>query len=144
MPPSLPTSSEIEPRATNSPITVTESGERWITAYSGPVLTAKDALYLSDRITTAFPAMTGEQVKILLGQMMDMGWTAQRASDAVDRVIRTCEFPAPTLARFLAFDRKKRLYTYDEMIKDVYDDPGLTTNDFKTGVIEGTRYWWKA
>lgn len=144
MRPSLQRSSEIERHGSSTAITVSESGERWITAYTGPVMSPKDVLYLSDRITAAFPAMSGEQVKILLGEMMDQGWTAERATDAVDRVIRTCEFPAPTLARFLSHDKKKRLYTYAEMTKEVFDDPGLTTKDFKTGVIEGARYWWRS
>ena len=88
--------------------------------------------------------MGEQQVKVLIEQMVELGWTMERAVGAVNHVIRTCEFNAPTLARFLQFDKKRRLYTYDEMTAEVFADPGLTTDNFKTGVIEGTRYWWKS
>ena len=44
-----------------------------------------------------------------------------RLKDAVAHVIRTCEYPMPTIAKFLSYDRKIKLHTYNEYCKLISD-----------------------
>jgi len=36
--------------------------------------------------------------------------------DAVNNVIDTCQYPTPTLANFLSFDRRAKVYDYDQLV----------------------------
>lgn len=68
------------------------------------------------RIKAAFPALPPEFYKLLIERVKDKGFSDQRLIDAVNNVIDTCQYPTPTLANFLSFDRRVKLFDYREVV----------------------------
>jgi len=44
-------------------------------------------------------------------------FTDIRLADAVKHVICTCQYPQPTIAQFISFDRRVKVYTYAQYCK---------------------------
>lgn len=63
-------------------------------------------------LRAAFPKLSTDWFKVLLAQAADAGFTNERFTAAVNELIRTCEYPEPTIARILNFDRKITLLDY--------------------------------
>jgi len=80
-------------------------------------LTAKGVVEATAKIKKAFPALTPEFYDVLLDMIKEEGFTDNRFIDAVNSVIKNCEYPSPTVAKFLSFDKSIKLYTYTDMIK---------------------------
>lgn len=84
----------------------------------------KDTLLTQDvwaeqikRLKQAFPRLTVEWFDILTEELRDMGFTNQRLKDAVKNLIRTCQYPEPTVAQVLSYDRQVQTITYYELKK---------------------------
>lgn len=67
-------------------------------------------------IKKAFPALPLEFYDILTDRIRAAGFCDQRLQDAVSCVIDNCIFPQPTVAQFISYDRRIRVYTYEEML----------------------------
>lgn len=102
-------------------------------------MAVKDILEVTSMIKSAFPALGDNFITMLIGMMVKDGFTPQRAKDAVEDVVRTCEYPQPQMARFLSYDKKERVYTYHEMLAFISANPGTTTNHFRH--IETLKRW---
>ena len=57
----------------------------------------------------AFPKLSSDWFKVLFIQVAKQGFTNERFLAAVNDLISTCEYPEPTFARFLSFDKKIEL-----------------------------------
>jgi hypothetical protein len=99
------------------------SNQNEVSVYSGK-LTAEGLRTCSDRVARAFPRLTEGFYDEWARIIADEGIGDHRLADAVDHVIKTCQYPEPTIANFISFDRKIKLYSYDELCKMVHD-----TND---------------
>ena len=83
------------------------------------------------KLKRAFPRLS-EGWYITLEEMLDEeGFTDQRFNDAVLNLIKTCNYPEPTIANILSFDRLAKIWTYDEAL--------TFSNDFST---ERRRKFW--
>ena len=72
------------------------------------------------QVAQAFPGLSKTQLEILLDRMVANGFTDSRAMDAVNHVIDTHESwsQPPSIASFIRFDRKVRIYTHKDVCQD--------------------------
>ena len=85
-----------------------------ISVYGG-VLDPKTVAREVAKIKVAFPALPKDFYTLLIDRLKEKGFTDQRLRDAVNNVIDTCQYPTPTLANFLSFDKRVKLITYQEL-----------------------------
>jgi len=73
---------------------------------------------------------------------MDMleGFTDDRLRDAVRNVISTCVYPQPTIAQFISFDKRIKVYTYSQYCK--LCDEGTGKNYHPVAIGENTHPVW--
>lgn len=71
------------------------------------------------KITAVFPKISDAQLNILRGRIKDKEFTDKRFEDAVNNVIDNYEGwdKTPNLANFLSYDKKVRLFTWNEAIE---------------------------
>ncbi len=67
------------------------------------------------KIRDAFPKISDGWYSVLSMQLKANGFTDERLTSAVNDLIATCEYPEPTIARILAFDRKVTFLDYPAM-----------------------------
>jgi hypothetical protein len=94
-------------------------------------MTPHDVVAVSHRIAQSFPDLSPEYITGLMQLMIEDQFTIDRANDAVSHVLRTCEYPRPTMAKFLGFDRSQKLYTYNEMNLFILNNHGYKTDNFE-------------
>ena len=88
--------------------------------YAG-VFTNEVAAINITRIKAAFPALSDAFFGILASRIIDNDFCNERMTDAVNHVIDTCQYPNPSVAEFISFDRKVKVFTYEEMLKKAND-----------------------
>lgn len=93
-----------------------KDSENEISIYSGP-LTGPVLFREIAKIQAAFPSLPKEFYDILSSRFADCDFTDDRLKDSVNHVIDTCVYPTPTVAQFISFDKKYKVYMYDEMLK---------------------------
>lgn len=69
------------------------------------------------KIAMAFPDLPATWYNVFMEMIKTAGYTNQRLIDAVNHVILTCEYPKPTIAKIISYDKQLKLYTYYEMVK---------------------------
>jgi hypothetical protein len=65
-------------------------------------------------IKKAFPALPLSFYDVLTDRLRAAGFSDQRLFDAVSYVIDSCIYPMPTIAQFISFDKKIKIYTYHQ------------------------------
>lgn len=85
-----------------------------ISVYRGE-LSAKVVSHSVAKTKAAFPSLPPEFYKILIDRVKEKGFSDERLTDSINNVIDTCQYPTPTLANFLSFDRSVKLLSYQEM-----------------------------
>lgn len=96
------------------------------------------------KIKASFSQLPPNFYIILASRLKEKLFSDQQLIDAVNNVIDTCVYPVPTIANFLSFNKKIRLFTYQEMLKKVHDsggDPGIWDYHDKKK-IEGITFWY--
>lgn len=88
--------------------------------YAGVFTNAVAAINIT-RIKAAFPALPDAFFGILASRIIDNDFCNERLTDAVNHVIDTCQYPNPSVAEFISFDRKVKVFTYEEMLKKASD-----------------------
>lgn len=83
------------------------------------------------KLKRAFPKLPDGWYTILEEMLDEEKFTDQRFTDAVIHLIKTSIYPEPTIANLLTFDRKSKIWTYDEAL--------AYSNDFST---ERRRKFW--
>jgi hypothetical protein len=94
---------------------------------------------MSKKVLAAFPAVTNAFVDILIERAIANGFTNNRLTDAVNNVIETCHYPTPRLADFLTFDRRVRVYSYNQVC-DMVTRNEAKFDDFAIIKIKGEPY----
>jgi hypothetical protein len=89
-------------------------GENEISIYND-LLTIKCVAEQSSRIRKAFPSLTEDFYTSFHQEIKRLNFTNNRLIEAVNELIANCEYPMPTLARVLGFDKKVKIYTYDDI-----------------------------
>jgi hypothetical protein len=68
-------------------------------------------------IKKAFPALPLDFFDVLVDRIRATGFNDARLMDAVNYVIDTIPYPIPSISNFISFDRRYKIYRYDEMLK---------------------------
>lgn len=97
-----------------------QTDKQEISIYSGELTKECVAVNLM-KVKNAFPALSQEFYNIFAERVKDNHFSNQRLTDAVQYVIDNCIYPQPTIAQFISFDKKIRLYTYEQ----AFDNIGL-------------------
>jgi hypothetical protein len=94
-----------------------EDGTHEISVYTPQQLTPEGLAKATELIVSAFPRLGKGFYKILLERAEAIKFSDQRLLDAVNHVIDNCEYPEPTIAQFMTFDKRVKLYTHPEILK---------------------------
>jgi hypothetical protein len=117
-----------------------ENGNCYLSLYSGelsqPVIAENMA-----KIKAAFPGLPVGFYAILAERLKEKNFCNDRLKDAVNHVIETCIYPQPTIANFLSFDKRKKLFTYDDMLKKVHENGSAIWQYHESIKINGLTYW---
>ena len=92
------------------------------------------------KIKAAFPALTPEFFTLLIDRLKEKGFTDERLNDAVNNVIDKCQYPTPTLANFLSFDSRVKVYDYYQLCTMV-DRQEASLDSFDKIKINGKLFW---
>ncbi len=94
-----------------------------VSLYKG-TLSTSCVIQNTARIKNSFPALPEGFYEVFSERIKDCGFTNDRLNDAVNNVIDNCIYPTPTIAQFISFDKRIKVYKYPEIIKMVEDgDP---------------------
>jgi len=93
-----------------------------VSLYKGE-LTTPVVIQSIARIKKSFPSLPVGFYEIFSERLKANGFNDERLQDATANVIDTCVYPTPTIAQFISFDKKVKVYKYPEIIKMVEDDP---------------------
>ena len=119
-------------------ISVTETdNDSSISLYQGQ-LTPQCVVSASIKLKNTFPALPTGFYDVLNDRIKEKGFSDQRLMDAINHVIDTCVYPTPTIANIISFDKRIKLYTYDEVLKLL--DTGASFDDFKVIERNGKKY----
>ena len=122
-----------------SPIAI-ENGEAELTIYTGSVLTVETVITEVAKIKAAFPSVTSQFVDILIERAIAKRFTAERLIDAVNNVIDNFQYPMPSLANFLSYDRRVKILSYDQLC-DMVTRHRVDFNSYTMVKVNGKSYW---
>lgn len=69
------------------------------------------------KIKKSFPGLPIGFYQVFDERLKANNFTDERLTDAVNHVIDTCVYPTPTIANFISFDRRIKVYTYAQYCK---------------------------
>jgi hypothetical protein len=101
-----------------------------ISIYKGE-LTARCLVDSIATIQKAFPALPIGFFDIFTDRLADNGFSDDRLNDAVKHVIDTCVYPTPTIAQFISWDKRIKVYKYPEIVQMVDDGDLNAFNRYK-------------
>ena len=113
----------------------TEDNQYFISKYNDDPATELDIVNACKSISVCFD-VTNDYIALLADRMIAFDFTKQRVQDAVNHVISNCKYPKPTIAQFLSFDKKQRLYNYQQYCRMTQD--GVQMKSVK---INDKPYW---
>lgn len=99
-----------------------------ISVYAGK-LTTENWIDNVKRLKKTFPTLPEGFYDVLAERLTDNTFTDERFTDAVKNVIDTCVYPQPTIAQFISFDKRIKLYTYEQYVKLV--DEGSNASSYQ-------------
>jgi len=103
-------------------------------------LTTKGVITNVAKIKKSFPGLPIGFYQVFDERLKANNFTDERLTDAVNHVIDTCVYPQPTIAQFISFDKRIKVYTYSQYCK--LCDEGTGKNYHPVAVGENTRPVW--
>ena len=91
----------------------------------------------------AFPRSGDEFFSLLYERMKKNQFTAKRLEDAVTHVIDNFRYKELNVADVISFDKRVRLYSYDEVCDICANGRAVMSEDFKKVRIGEKLYWAK-
>ncbi len=121
------------------PITKNSEGQAEVSLYQDKEASANDVAVAMSRLKASFPKMGGEFFNILAERILIRSFSSKRLQDAVNNVIDNFKFKELNVADVVNFDKKVKLYTYNEVLYLI--NRGLASfEDFETREINGKIY----
>jgi hypothetical protein len=111
-----------------------------ISLYQGE-LTTPVIIKAVKMISQAFPTLPKEFFDVLTERLKANGFCDERLMDSVNNVLDTFQYPTPTIAEFISYDRRTKLYTYNEALNKVSEYGRPMTEIFAMKEIDGKKYW---
>ena len=99
------------------------------------------------KLSTAYPLADKEEsarfFALLTNRVAENGFTKKRLDDAVNWLIDNFRFKNINIADVITFDKRVRLYNYQEYCSAIYHNRNLS-EDFTTyGKIDGITFWYR-
>jgi len=91
-----------------------------ISIYKGHLTDSNIVIELA-KAKIAFPVLPVDFFTLLSDRLKANHFTDERLHDAIAHVIDTCPYPTPTIANFISFDKKFKVFTFEEMLKKLDD-----------------------
>lgn len=113
-------------------------GNYQVSAYKG-VLTKETVVKSCIKIKQTFPALTTDFFDILSERITENKFSDERLKASVNHVIDNCVYLQPTIAQFLSYDKKIKLYTYEDLFLSSDDLRRIAHNYQKVKVFEGQK-----
>lgn len=85
------------------------------------------------RIKAAFPKLPPSYFEVFQDEIFNTGMSDKKLIDSVNNVIHNCEYPEPTMANFFKFDKRVKIYDYNQFLK-INDDRQGRGRDFYTPI----------
>lgn len=125
-------------RIKNLPTCLPESSELTgeISLYKGE-LTGRCLVDSIAIIQKAFPSLPIGFFDIFTDRLADNGFSDDRLKDAVKHVIDTCVYPTPTIAQFISWDKRVKIFKYPDIVKMVEDGDPNAFDRYKRIEMEG-------
>lgn len=119
---------------------IQQEGDCYVmSTYTGELTNQGMAKAVSD-IKKSFPTLDEGFYEVFLDMIKSSKFDDERLIDAVTHVIATCVYPQPTIAQFISFDRKIKMWTYAQMIDET--DRNQTVFKQRTPVkIDGQTFY---
>ena len=111
--------------------------EYFISKYGIGQITKEDWVKCSAKITAVFKGVDQPFLNVLKEYFFKNNFTNERMIDAVDHVIGNCQYPTPTVAQFISFDKKVKLFDYNQACDYVSRYGGDFTKWFESVDIDG-------
>jgi len=109
-----------------------------LSVYTGNITPENTAKQVA-KVKAAFPQIKPEFFSVLIDMMKENGFSDQRMIDSINNVIKTCQYPVPTMANFLSYDMKVKLYSYNEVC-DMVTKSEAVFDDFCIVKVSGTPF----
>ena len=132
-------SCEISQKESQEQITKSQSKECSISLYGGEPAGAKEIAVSISRLMVAFPKMENEFFNLLSERVRANKFTTKRLNDAINHLIDNFNYKELNIADIVKFDRKVKLYSYNDVCKMVSKGEASFT-DFAIKEIDGTHY----
>lgn len=122
----------------------TINGEFYISRYQDGPPRPEDFAIAVKKLSVAFPQQSPEFFSLAVEEMAQMGFTRQRMADAVTNLIRTFQYKQPNISDIVSYDRKKKIYTYGQMLSKLRCNGGTeeSTDSFSKVEINGKIYYY--
>ena len=95
--------------------------EKGLSIYCGE-LTTRILLEQNIEIAKAFPQLPESFFEVFNRRIKEKEFTDQRLKDAVNHVIDTCQYPVPTVANFISYDKEVQIFTHNDLLKQLNED----------------------
>ena len=94
---------------------INDNGERSLSIYTKNELTPEVVMQSIAKIKAAFPSLSTDFYNLFMDRVKEKGFSNKRLIDSVNNVIDNCQYPTPTLANFLQFDKRIKAISYDDL-----------------------------
>ncbi|MDD5013700.1 MAG: hypothetical protein PHW73_01185 [Atribacterota bacterium] len=94
-------------------------------------MTTETVIEQGKRIKAAFPSLPKFFYDILWDRLKAHNFNDDRLISAVDYLIDNCIYPVPTIANLITFDKRVKLYTYQELSKMVNEYGAIVFENYK-------------
>jgi hypothetical protein len=111
-----------------------------LSLYGDELATAADIASGIGRLRIAFPRTGDDFFNLLAERVVEKDFTGEQLRDAVNRVIDTFKYKELNISDVIQFDRRVKLYSYNEMCHVIYKE-SITMDDFEMKKIDGKNYW---
>lgn len=95
------------------------------------------------RIKKAFPNLSSGFYDILLERIKQANFTNKRLEDAVNNLIDNYKYPTPPISAIISFDKKIKVYTYNDILEMVSLGGDYIFQQFEpVKIYNGTKPFW--
>lgn len=102
--------------STTNPTDLIRVSNSELSVYADPDVTIDEITICLNRLKKAFPAMDSNDFYNLLAERVkENGFSGRKLKDAVNHVIDNFQYKELNISDVVRFDRKAKLYTYDEV-----------------------------
>lgn len=116
---------------------IKKSNNYEVSVYSGDNLTPEGLAKNIKTLQHAFPELDSNFHIVFADRIEDLKIGDNRLKDSINFVIDNCAYPKPTIAQFISFDKRVKLYDHRQMVELNNEMQGKAFTYHKQVVING-------